>query len=232
MAAGGPRSRKASRSSVLRVGAGEGIFAPKASKQWIFYTSYCKMYYIEPEQHILIQSLGCKKEGQNMWARWKNQSTLRKVLFGLFFLCAVAGGTFVWSAARDARRTAELNSRLAGQLQQSQSASEALPFDDQTPVYPTDFRKEQSGVLTKYVSLKEQYENFVGWITVPQTKYIDMPVVQAADNDYYLKNGIDGKYNWYGAIFMDCGNDPVELGRNTFVYGHNMGDGKMFAELT
>ncbi len=58
------------------------------------------------------------------------------------------GGTVIWSAARDARRTAELNSRLAGQLQQSQSQaqaiSEAFPYDDQTPAYPPTFARTKA----------------------------------------------------------------------------------------
>ena len=165
----------------------------------------------------------------------KLSNRIRIVLFVFFFLCTMSSGYFIWTTYRDAKRAEQLNSSLASQIQVSLPASSSesqLPYDDETPPYPVDFSKNSSGILNKYVALKDKYKNFAGWITVPETKYIDMPVMQATDNEYYLKHGIDDKYNWYGAIFMDAGNNPTALGRNTFVYGHNMGDGKVFGALT
>lgn len=69
-----------------------------------------------------------------------------------------------------------------------------------------------------------------GWITIPGTN-IDYPVVQAKDNEKYLKHDFYGKDNRDGAIFMDyrCKTDPFST--STIIYGHNMKDGQMFAEL-
>lgn len=71
----------------------------------------------------------------------------------------------------------------------------------------------------------------VGWLTVPDTR-IDYPVVQAADNDYYLKRNVLGQENDGGSIFMDYRNTQSPLSAHTILYGHHMRDGSMFKHLT
>lgn len=81
-----------------------------------------------------------------------------------------------------------------------------------------------------YSPLIEQNDDFVGQIIVPNTA-INHPVVQCADNDYYLEHSFEKKYDYRGAIFMDYRNDPTELDSNTIIYGHNAYDTTMFSEL-
>jgi len=70
----------------------------------------------------------------------------------------------------------------------------------------------------------------VGWITINDTN-IDYPIVQGANNEYYIFRGIDRVQNKAGAIFMDCYNEADFSDQNTIIYGHNMKDGSMFADL-
>lgn len=90
--------------------------------------------------------------------------------------------------------------------------------------------------------LKEQYERIkeinkdaVGWIQIPGTN-IDYPVLQAKDNEYYLKRNILRKWINNGSIFADYRNNldmkDKNRARNIIVYGHNMRDDSMFAQLT
>lgn len=81
-----------------------------------------------------------------------------------------------------------------------------------------------------YSPLIEQNRDFVGRIIVPNTS-INHPVVQYADNDYYLDHSFEKKYDYRGAIFMDYRNDAVNLDSNTIIYGHNAYDTTMFSEL-
>lgn len=71
----------------------------------------------------------------------------------------------------------------------------------------------------------------VGWITLDGTA-IDYPFVQAADNDFYLRQDIHKKYAYAGTVFMDyrCSKDFSDF--NTVLYGHNMKNGSMFHDLT
>ena len=68
-----------------------------------------------------------------------------------------------------------------------------------------------------------------GWIYCPDTM-IHYPIVQSADNSFYLDHLPDGSYNRHGAIFMYCRNSRF-LDENIVIYGHNMKDGTMFHDL-
>lgn len=71
----------------------------------------------------------------------------------------------------------------------------------------------------------------VAWISSDDGA-IHYPVMQGTDNDYYLNHLPDGTVNRNGSIFMDFRNEPDFSDQNTFIYGHNMLDGAMFASLS
>ena len=76
----------------------------------------------------------------------------------------------------------------------------------------------------------------VGWLSVPGTD-IDDPVVQAADNEHYLRRTWEGKQDVWGSYFLDyeCHASGCEaLDRVSIIYGHSIGDdpdGKCFSQL-
>jgi sortase B len=70
----------------------------------------------------------------------------------------------------------------------------------------------------------------VGWITIPGTS-IDFPVVQGADNIFYLTHDARKRKSRSGAIFMHYLCDAGTLRGNVVIYGHHMRDKSMFAPL-
>lgn len=79
--------------------------------------------------------------------------------------------------------------------------------------------------------LREENEDIIGWIQVEGTT-IDYPILyDTTYNMYYLNHNYKGTYTGYGSIFMleDNASDFTDF--NTVVYGHNMLDGSMFAQL-
>lgn len=72
----------------------------------------------------------------------------------------------------------------------------------------------------------------IGWITMDGIDLLDYPIVQAADNGYYLNHSYTGAYRPAGAIFMECQNSAAFTDLHTIVYGHNVKDGSMFGSLT
>lgn len=92
-----------------------------------------------------------------------------------------------------------------------------------TTVYDIQYEKVFS-------TLQEINKDTVGWLTVNNTR-IDYPVVQAKDNDYYLKRDYYQNKNRHGWIFMDYRNNPDELNENTIIYGHNLANQTMFGTL-
>ena len=69
------------------------------------------------------------------------------------------------------------------------------------------------------------------WIQIENTN-IDFPVVQCANNNYYLPLAFDKTENENGTIYMDCGNAKDFTDANTIIYGHNMVSGEMFNSLS
>ncbi|MBE7064268.1 MAG: class B sortase [Ruminococcaceae bacterium] len=125
---------------------------------------------------------------------------------------------------------------------------EFKPSDDKTtddtgrevPKYPIEDTENDSGeqrftypVLSSIDSIKslsETYGDFVFWLYIDGTS-ISYPVVQAADNEYYLRKNINGKTNLSGTVFLDYRNMPDMSYGNNIVYGHNMQNGTMFGTL-
>ena len=94
-----------------------------------------------------------------------------------------------------------------------------------------DGEKDLFDIQIDWDALKEKNPDIVGWIYVENTN-INYPVVQAKDNDYYLTHNADGQPSSSGAIFLDYENKLDMSSDVNFIYGHNMMDGSMFADIT
>lgn len=68
------------------------------------------------------------------------------------------------------------------------------------------------------------------WIYIENTN-INYPILQAENNEYYLKKDINKNYSSCGSIFLDKDSKSDFSGENTIIYGHNLLNGKMFADL-
>ena len=86
-----------------------------------------------------------------------------------------------------------------------------------------------SGEKINEAALRDMNGDYKLWIKIPKTA-IDYPAVQCDNNTYYLNHTFTGEENAAGAIFVDFRRPPMAAD-NTILYGHNMRDGSMFAEL-
>lgn len=82
-----------------------------------------------------------------------------------------------------------------------------------------------------FEKLLEMNSDVVGWIRFDEQSEINYPVVQGRDNEEYLKRTFEANTNKLGTLFVDVNNPGDFSGRNTFIYGHNMKNGSMFAQL-
>ena len=74
--------------------------------------------------------------------------------------------------------------------------------------------------MLKVEKLKEENSEIVGWVEIEDTN-INYPVLQAADNSYYLTHNYQKKYSKSGSIFLDkdyVWNPPSS---NLLMYGHD-----------
>lgn len=79
--------------------------------------------------------------------------------------------------------------------------------------------------------LKACQDDIVGWILFEEPAEINYPLVQGEDNQEYLSRTLDADGHKYGTIFIDCENRSDLSDPNTFIYGHHMKNGSMFAQL-
>ena len=105
-----------------------------------------------------------------------------------------------------------------------------LPQESQQSV--PEQPQEAPAVLTvDFEVLQAINKDIVAWISADDG-VINYPVVHGSDNEYYLTHLVDGTVNKNGSIFVDFRHEPGFVDRNTFIYGHNMLNGTMFANLS
>ena len=126
----------------------------------------------------------------------------------------------------------------------------AVRSDPMQTLTPVNGTKEESAELNNAASgsqfnekllilqgqlqiLRNTNKEIFGWIEIPGDTEVNYPLVQGADNDYYLHYAYNGAYNPAGSIYMDYRNRvTVSQNRHTVIYGHNMESGSpMFANL-
>lgn len=130
-------------------------------------------------------------------------------------------GTYLWERRHSNSQLSQINQQLSD-----------LTLSPATSVDSSEGNKEK---LVDYVALMERLKamnkDTVAYITIfgSENRY---PVLQAEDNDYYLRRGIDEQYSIQGIPFMDYQNNPDLTDQNTVLYGHMMyyGD-EMFGVL-
>lgn len=121
--------------------------------------------------------------------------------------------------AKSAMTEDEINEMLAGMKATETTETETV-VEEQSEVIPVKFEELQAVNPDVYA-----------WITVPGTD-IDYPILQhASDNSYYLMHNIDGSYGYPGCIYTENMNSKDFTDNNTVIYGHNMKNGSMFAQL-
>ena len=102
----------------------------------------------------------------------------------------------------------------------------ALTTQPEAETYPA----EPAEVQPQYRAAYNENNDLVGWIVIPNTT-INQPVVQATDNDYYMRRNFYKEYERRGSVFMDYRNSIDTFNKNTIIYGHNYLDSTMFSDL-
>lgn len=158
-------------------------------------------------------------------------------LVALFLLAAVIFGGIFFHQYNDGKESQEAFNELENMIVEPT----LTPDENETPADTTDDSEENTEsvddeiaealeAMAKYQALYEQNEDFVGWIKIDNT-LISYPVMQSIDNpDFYLKHAFDKSYSNYGVPYIveAC---ATGLSNNIIIYGHNMSNGSMFADL-
>lgn len=140
---------------------------------------------------------------------------LYSLFIGLFGMAGLTSIAFLLMYVAQSKQQANLYSNLAA-VREQDTQQEIL---SQSSVQPTSR------------NLYLENADMVGWIQIEGTS-IDYPVMQTpADPNYYLKHNFEKSYTDYGCPFMQADCDVQAPSDNLIIYGHNMKDGSMFADL-
>ena len=115
-------------------------------------------------------------------------------------------------------------------LQTETTANAGQSGNSQAPEVTVPTEGKSAGIKVNFDLLLDINSDVVGWLYLKDSK-VSFPVVQGKDNAEYLYWLINGEYNSAGTPFMDFRNTPDFSDRNTIIYGHNMNNGAMFADI-
>lgn len=106
------------------------------------------------------------------------------------------------------------------------------PETPETPVihYDDDTADTLPDILPEYQTLYSLNKRLIGWVKIDDT-YIDYPVLQTVNNDYYLNHNFDQEEDKNGSIFLDKDCSIYPHSTNLILYGHHMRSGRMFGQL-
>lgn len=152
------------------------------------------------------------------WNRGKYKRTVKRICIGVAAVCTVLLGSYYMQGKKAEEDISRLRDMKISAMNMAGDDSEAIIMSD---------RK----VLGGYKDLFLQNPDLVGWLTIDGTK-IDYPVMWTPENpEYYSQRGFDKEESRNGLLFLDGASNINESGGNLIIYGHNMKNGSMFADL-
>ena len=107
---------------------------------------------------------------------------------------------------------------------------EIISTEEYTP-NENDEYEDISFLSVDFDELLQKNSDTVGWIKVNNTK-VNYSIVQAEDNEYYLKYDFNKKRNSSGWVFADFRDNLQYFGSNSIIYAHNTLTKTMFSTLT
>ena len=93
-----------------------------------------------------------------------------------------------------------------------------------------DYQVEQDPILIEIQKLYEENNDLAGWIQIDDTT-INYPVMYTKGEDYYLRRDFYKRSSTAGTLYINKNNTIKPKDINLIIYGHNMDNGTMFADL-
>lgn len=118
------------------------------------------------------------------------------------------------------------------ELQQTEPATvEKVTDASQDSETVTESAEPEEEIPIDFEELWETNPDVYAWIVIPGTD-INYPILQhPTDDSYYLNHNIDGSTGRPACIYTESLNNKDFTDNNTVIYGHNMRNGTMFAQL-
>lgn len=120
--------------------------------------------------------------------------------------------------AVDNKLKEELDEAIKSKMEDTDTSSIKISEDSKKEL------KQQSNQMNL------DYSDSIAWLYIPDTN-INYPIMQSNDNQFYVHHAFDGSYLYSGSIFLDCRCEKDFSDKVNMVFGHNMQNGSMLAEI-
>lgn len=170
---------------------------------------------------------------------------IRRILFNIIIvqlaILFLLSGYLVFDYLQEGKTQQKQFNELAAMVEQvkQQNVSEnSEPAVEDRPVLETTpdmgsrpVMEEEDDILPEYLQIYEANTDFVGWLKIDNTK-INYPVMHTPEiRDHYLTRDFYGEHSSRGCLYVREECDVFTPSDNVTIYGHNMRDGSMFADL-
>ena len=151
----------------------------------------------------------------------------RVLLLGLFSLCFAGVVLCGWNFYQEMKPRV-LAEHTYDQIRKRAFQESTATMESDEDITAVDIHRRNR---PDFETLLQWNPDIAGWLWSPETD-IDYPVVQGADNDYYLNHTADGLTSIIGSIFMESQNQKGFQDDVTILYGHHIRGGRMFSSLS
>lgn len=169
------------------------------------------------------------------------KKTTRIILASLLAMAFLAGAGMMIRQQiqyRKAIADGEEAARLAGLETTAPPVPSAKPTETPVPAAPEETEEPPEPLPEEALELAELdlpalravNEDVAGWISIPGT-ILSYPLVQGADNQYYLTRNWKKEYADSGSIFLESTASRDMSDFHTLVYGHRMRNESMFGSI-
>ena len=165
-----------------------------------------------------------KRRGRRKNTSGKN-GLIVAIIAIVIVIAGVGIGFFVYSSSQEKKAAAAEKAKKADPEETQESyekLKEQVTVDADDPMFRT----------IDFASAQAMNPDVYAWIWIPGTN-IDYPILQSETEDdaYYLNHTIEKKEGLPGTIYTEKYNGKEFSSPVTVVYGHNMKNGSMFADL-
>ena len=174
------------------------------------------------------------------WKGDKPLEIIRKCVFSVSLVVAVIFTVIIIRNLNSGKENEAMYNRLFEEI--GDPATFSGEFTS-TPDEVDEVMQQVPGIMEKYIDWYNRNDHMIGWINIPGTR-MNYPVTQyrvynddgtvSGDNQFYLYRTFERTHSEFGSIYAEWRFPftPTSRPNNTVLYGHNNGDGSMFASAT
>ena len=168
-----------------------------------------------------------------MEENYQKKHNFKKILCVIFLILILISLAYIFKYSIDVINTKKQASLLNNiKVDTTRISQEKVENTTSKNAFETqqDITNTKTDRMLKLEELQKINSEIIGWLEIENTD-INYPVLQGADNSYYMKHNYKKQYSTNGSVFLDKDFKWDPPSSNLLIYGHNMKNNTMFQSL-